>query len=429
MANPAEPILRRLAELHPKRIDLSLGRIERLLARLDHPERRLPPVVHIAGTNGKGSTLAFLDAMLQAAGRRTVRYISPHLVRFNERILIQGEPVDDARLIAALDACERANGSAPITFFEITTAAAFLIFAETSADIVLLETGMGGRLDATNTVERPRLVLISPVSMDHEAFLGNTLAAIAGEKAGIMKSGVPVILGPQRPEALAVFEARAEALGCPLLVHGRDWSARREGERLVVEDRGESVELPLPSLAGVHQIDNAGLAVVAARRLGELAPPTAAIARGLVEVRWPARLQRLSEGPMVRALGAGFELWLDGGHNPAAGEVLAASLPTLAQGRPVHLIVGMLATKDLEAFLRPLVPLVASLRTVAVPDEPAARDAGEAAEIGRRLGLRAEPAPSPVAAARAVAGHERPPGLVLVCGSLYLAGHVLREHR
>ncbi|BCX18878.1 MAG: bifunctional folylpolyglutamate synthase/dihydrofolate synthase [Geminicoccaceae bacterium] len=429
MASPAEPILRRLAELHPKRIDLSLGRIERLLARLDHPERRLPPVVHIAGTNGKGSTLAFLDAILQAAGLRTLRYISPHLVRFNERILIQGEPVDDARLVAALEACERANGAEPITFFEITTAAAFSIFAETPADILLLETGMGGRLDATNTVERPRLVLISPVSMDHEAFLGNTIAAIASEKAGIMKRSVPAILGPQRPEALAVFETRARELGCPLLVHGRDWWARREGDRLLVRDEGETLELPLPSLPGVHQIDNAGLAVVAARRLADLAPSPAAIARGLVEARWPARLQRLGAGPMVDALGPGFELWLDGGHNPGAGEVLAASLPALARGRPVHLILGMLATKDLEAFLRPLVPLVASLRTVTVPGEPAARDAGEEAEIGRRLGLRAEPAPSLLAAARAVATAERPPGLVLVCGSLYLAGHVLREHR
>lgn len=429
MASPAEPILRRLAELHPKRIDLSLGRIERLLARLDHPVRRLPPVVHVAGTNGKGSTLAFLDAILQAAGLRTLRYISPHLVRFNERILIQGEPVDDARLVAALEVCERANGAEPITFFEITTAAAFSIFAETPADVVLLETGMGGRLDATNTVERPRLVLISPVSMDHEAFLGNTIAAIAGEKAGIMKPSVPAILGPQRPEALAVFEARARELGCPLLVHGRDWSARREGDRLLVLDAEETLELPLPSLPGVHQIDNAGLAVVAARRLGPIAPPLPAIARGLVEARWPARLQRLGAGPMVDALGPGFELWLDGGHNPGAGEVLAASLPALARGRPVHLILGMLATKDLEAFLRPLVPLVASLRTVTVPGEPAARDAGEEAEIGRRLGLRAEPAPSLLAAARAVATAERPAGLVLVCGSLYLAGHLLREHR
>jgi dihydrofolate synthase/folylpolyglutamate synthase len=429
MASPAEPILRRLAELHPKRIDLSLGRIERLLARLDHPERRLPPVIHIAGTNGKGSTLALLDAMLRAAGRRTLRYISPHLVRFNERILIDAVPVDDGRLVAALETCERANGSAPITFFEITTAAAFLIFAETPADLLLLETGLGGRLDATNTVERPKLVLLSPISMDHEAFLGTTLAAIAAEKAGILKPEVPAIAGPQRPEALAVLEARARALGCPLRVHGRDWTARRAGETLRVEDGAATLELPLPSLPGVHQIDNAGLAGVAARSLGALSPPPASIARGLVEARWPARLQRLSQGPMVEALGNGFELWLDGGHNPAAGEVLAASLPALARGRPVHLILGMLATKDLEAFLRPLAPLVASLRTVAVPDEPATRDPIEEAAIGRRLGIRAEPAPSPLEAARALAAAEPPPGFVLVCGSLYLAGHVLREHR
>jgi dihydrofolate synthase/folylpolyglutamate synthase len=428
MASPAEPILARLAELHPKRIDLSLGRIERLLARLDHPERRLPPVVHVAGTNGKGSTLAMLDAMLQAAGRRTLRYISPHLVRFNERILIQGEPIADATLAEALEASERANDGAPVTFFEITTAAAFLVFAATPADILLLETGLGGRLDATNVVERPLLTLLTPISMDHEAFLGTRLAAIAGEKAGILKPGVPALSGPQKPEALAVLEARAAALGCPLVRHGRDWDARAGDHRLRVRDGADALDLPPPALLGVHQIDNAGLAVVAARRLGPLTPPPEALARGLLEARWPARLQRLRKGPMVEALGAGLELWLDGGHNPAAGEVLAASLPALAAGRPVHLVLGMLATKDLEAFLRPLVPLVASLRTVTVPGEPAARDAREEADAARRLGLAAEPEPSPLAAARAIARTARPPGLVLVCGSLYLAGHLLREH-
>ncbi len=429
MAGPAEPILRRLAALHPKRIDLSLGRIERLLQHLGHPERRLPPVVHIAGTNGKGSTLAMLDAMLQAAGRRTLRYISPHLVHFNERILIQGEPVGDEPLVEALELCERANDGAPITFFEITTAAAFVIFARTPADLVLLETGLGGRLDATNVIERPLLTLLSPISRDHEAFLGHTIAAIAGEKAGIVKPGVPVLLGPQPEEALAVIEARARALDAPCLVHGRHWLARREGDRLLVQDRDRRLELPLPALPGVHQIDNAGLAVVAARRLGPFTPPPEAIARGLVEVRWPARLQRLEAGPIVEALGPGFELWLDGGHNPAAGEVLASSLPALAGGRPIHLILGMLASKDLDAFLRPLAPVVASLRTVAVPGEAASRDPLEEARAGRALGLRAEPAASPLEAARAIATAERPPGLVLVCGSLYLSGHVLRDHR
>lgn len=428
MASRAEPILERLAALHPKRIDLSLDRIERLLARLGHPERRLPPVVHIAGTNGKGSTLAMLDAMLQAAGRRTLRYISPHLVRFNERILIQGEPVAEDVLAAALEDCERVNRGEPVTFFEITTAAAFSIFALTPADILLLETGLGGRLDATNVVERPLLTLLSPVSMDHEAFLGTTLAAIAAEKAGILKPGVPALLGPQRPEALAVIEARARTLGCPLLRHGVEWSARARDERLLVRDGDEILDLPPSALPGVHQVDNAGLAVVAARRLGALAPPPTAIAEGLVRVRWPARLQRLVRGPMVEALGPGFEVWLDGGHNPAAGEVLAASLPALARGRPIHLVLGMLATKDLEAFLRPLGPLAASLRTVTVPDEPAARDALEEAAVARALGLAAEPAPSPLAAAEAIARSASPPGLVLVCGSLYLAGHILREH-
>ncbi|MCS6879555.1 MAG: folylpolyglutamate synthase/dihydrofolate synthase family protein [Geminicoccaceae bacterium] len=428
MASPTDPILHRLAALHPKKIDLSLGRILRLLERLGHPERRLPPVVHIAGTNGKGSTLAFLDAMLLAAGRRTARYISPHLVRFNERILLDGEPVDDERLLAALETAERANGEAPVTFFEITTAAAFLIFAESRAEILLLETGMGGRLDATNVVERPLLTLLSPVSMDHEAFLGSSLAAIAREKAGILKPGVPALCGPQKPEALAVFEERARGLGCPLLVHGRDWHARAAGEELVVEDGAERLALPLPVLPGVHQIDNAGLAVVAARRLGSLAPSPGAIARGLRCARWPARLQRLSRGPMVELANDGFELWLDGGHNPGAGEVLAASLPALARGRPVHLVLGMLRSKDLASFLRPLVPLIASLRTVAVPDEPASRDPREQAEIARALGARAESAASPLEAVRRIVREEPPPGFVLICGSLYLAGHVLREH-
>lgn len=428
MASPPDPILRRLAALHPKKIDLSLARIERLLARLGHPERRLPPVVHIAGTNGKGSTLAFLDAMLRAAGRRTARYVSPHLVRFNERILIDGEPVDDARLIAALEACERANGDAPITFFEITTAAAFTIFADTEAEILLLETGMGGRLDATNVIARPLLTLITPISMDHEAFLGATLAAIAREKAGILKSGVPALFGPQKPEALAVLQARARELECTTFVHGRDWNAWQEGGRFVVRDGERWLDLPLPALHGVHQIANAGLAVIAARRLGALAPDEAAIARGLVQARWPARLQRLVRGPMVELLREGFELWLDGGHNPGAGEVLAASLPALARGRPVYLVVGMLQSKDLASFLRPLKSLVARVYTVAIPDEPASRSAEEQAEIARKLGFRAEPAAAPHAAVQAIAASAPSPGFVLICGSLYLAGSVLREH-
>lgn len=429
MTRPASDlILARLHELHPKKIDLSLARIETLLERLGNPQRRLPPVVHIAGTNGKGSTLAMLDAMLAAAGRRVHRYISPHLVRFSERILIEGEPIAEEKLAAVLDECERANGGEPITFFEITTAAAFLAFAREPAECVLLETGLGGRLDATNLVDRPLLTLITPVSMDHEAFLGDSLAAIAGEKAGILKRGVPAVIGPQAPEALAVIEARAAELGVPLTLHGRDWDAAEEDGRLVVRDGGERIALPLPALPGVHQITNAGLAVVAARRLAALAPPAAAIARGLEQARWPGRLQRLTRGPLPAMLHEGSELRLDGGHNPAAGEVLARSLPAIAGGRPVHLVVGMLGTKDIANFLRPLAPLAASLQTVAVPDEPASRDPGEAASQAASLGLDAAPAASVETALARIVREHPGPLLVLVCGSLYLAGHVLREN-
>ncbi len=424
----SELILARLHALHPKSIDLSLGRIERLLDRLGRPERVLPPVVHIAGTNGKGSTLAMLDAMLTAGGWRVHRYVSPHLVRFNERILLHGRPVPETLLADVLDECERANAGEPITFFEITTAAAFLAFAAVPADVVLLETGLGGRLDATNVVERPRLTLISPVSMDHEAHLGDTLAKIAFEKAGILKPGVPAVIGPQRPEALAVFEARAEAVGAPLLCEGRDYRVEARGERLVFEDAAGRLDLPRPKLAGCHQIANAGLAIAAARALGEFGLGPAALARGLRSAAWPARLQRLRRGPLVGLLPPGFELWLDGGHNPAAGEVLAQSLPGLARGRPVDLVVGMLQTKDLVAFLRPLAPLARSLTIVPVPDEPLGRDPAESVVELRAAGIPAGQAASVAAAVAALAGQGRPASLVLVCGSLYLAGAVLREN-
>jgi dihydrofolate synthase/folylpolyglutamate synthase len=423
----SELILARLHGLHPKVIDLSLERIERLLARLDNPERALAPVVHIAGTNGKGSTLAMLDFMLQAAGRRVQRYVSPHLVRFNERILFDGRPIAEAELADVLDMCERVNDGAPITFFEITTAAAFLAFARHPADIVLLETGLGGRLDATNVIARPRLVALSPIALDHQGFLGERLGQIAFEKAGILKPGVRCIVGPQLPEALAVIEARAAAVGAPLSVHGRDWDARQDGERLLVTIGDVAHDLPLPALKGRHQIDNAGLAVACAQALGDLAPDPAALARGLRAVEWPGRLQRLARGPLLDLLPPAFELWLDGGHNPAAGEALAASLDG-EDPRPLHLVVGMLTTKDEAGFLRPLAPLARSVRTVPVPGEPASRDPIEAAALALRLGIPATPARDLAAALGAIAAAEPGPARVLICGSLYLAGHVLRDH-
>ncbi|HEX6113271.1 MAG TPA: folylpolyglutamate synthase/dihydrofolate synthase family protein [Geminicoccaceae bacterium] len=423
----SELILARLHGLHPKVIDLSLDRIERLLGALGNPERRLAPVVHIAGTNGKGSTLAVLDAMLQAAGRRVQRYISPHLVHFDERILFDGRPIGEAELSKVLDVCERVNDGAPITFFEITTAAAFLAFARHPADVVLLETGLGGRLDATNVIERPRLTALSPISLDHQGFLGERLEQIAFEKAGILKPGVPCIVGPQPPAALAMIKQRADTVGAPLHVHGRDWLARQAGERLLVTVDDAVWDLPLPALAGRHQIENAGLAVACALALGDLAPDAGALAQGLRTVEWPGRLQRLRRGPLVALLPAACELWLDGGHNPAAGEALAASLNG-GEPLPLHLIVGMLNTKDELGFLRPLAPLARSVHTIPVPDEPASRDPVEAAAEAMRLGIPAKAAPDLTSALRAIAEVEPAPARVLVCGSLYLAGHVLREN-
>ena len=420
-------ILERLQALHPKAIDLSLGRLERLLDALDHPERKLAPVIHIAGTNGKGSTLAMLDSMLRADGRKVQRYISPHLVRFAERILLDGEPIDEPAFADVLDRAERANRGEPITYFEITTAAAFVAFAERDADVLLLETGLGGRLDATNVVDRPLLTLITPVSYDHQAFLGERLEQIAGEKAGILKPGVPCVLGPQRPEALDAIQARAEAVGAPLTLHGRDWRAAHVGDRLEVRLHDETVDLPLPALRGEHQIENAGLAVAAAHMLGDLSPSREAIAEGLEKARWPGRLERLTCGPLHELLPERSALWLDGGHNPAAGEALAAFIDT-ADPRPLHLVVGMINTKDSQGFLAPMAPFAASLHAVPVPDEPASREPAEVVADARDLGLAAMVSEGVPAALASIAEQASSPVRVLICGSLYLAGHVLRAN-
>jgi dihydrofolate synthase / folylpolyglutamate synthase len=423
----SELILERLRALHPRAIDLSLARIERLLTALGHPEQHLAPVVHIAGTNGKGSTLAMLDAMLQSDGRRVQRYISPHLVHFNERFLFDGRPIGEEALAEVLEHCERINLGLPITEFEITTAAAFLAFARRPADALLIETGLGGRLDATNVIARPRLTALAPISLDHQSFLGEHLAQIAFEKAGILKPEVPCIVGPQPAEALAVIEARAAEIGAPLHVHGRDWWARCEADRLLVESGGRRLDLPLPVLAGAHQIDNAGLAVTCALALHDLAPASDAIAAGLRRARWPARLQHLARGPLLDRLPAGSALWLDGGHNPGAAAALAATLHD-RDPRPWHLVVGMLKTKDQRGFLAPLAPLASSIRTVPVPDEPATWDPAAAADWLRQSDIAATPEASVDAALAALAKADPQPLRVLICGSLYLAGHVLRDN-
>ncbi|MEX2517811.1 MAG: folylpolyglutamate synthase/dihydrofolate synthase family protein [Paracoccaceae bacterium] len=415
-------LLERLLTLHPKIIDLTLERLERLLARLGHPERDLPPVVHIAGTNGKGSTLAVIRAGLEAAGLSAHAYTSPHLARFHERIRIAGEVIEEDALAALLSECETANGGAPITFFEITTAAGFLGFARAKADFTLLEVGLGGRLDATNVVARPRLTVITPVSIDHQQYLGETLAEIAFEKAGILKSGIACVVGPQSGAALGVIEARAAALGAPLLVSGQDWTVGIEAGRLIFRDGAGLLDMAPPSLRGAHQVENAGAGVAALRSLGiddaavEAAPSRAA---------WPARIQRLTKGALAEAAkAAAAELWLDGGHNIAAGAALAAHFAGLPKAR-THLICGMLDTKDAEGFLRPFKGVALRLHAVDIPDSSAAIPAERLAAAARAAGLEADQAVSVSAALSAAlsAGAKR----VLICGSLYLAGSVLRD--
>ncbi len=418
----SDVILERMMALHPKIIDLTLDRVWRLLAALDHPERALPPVIHVAGTNGKGSVQAMLRAGLQATGARVHAYTSPHLARFHERIRLAGTLIGEPDLAALLDDCERANGGASITYFEITTCAALLAFARTPADWTLLEVGLGGRLDATNVIDAPALTVITPVSFDHQQFLGDTLPLIAGEKAGIIKRGVPCIVGPQEDDALTVIEDRAARLGAPLHVHGQHWHVAEENGRLVFQDETGLLDLPLPNLIGRHQVENAGIALAALRVLGQ---PDPAFEAAVTRAEWPARLQRLRKGPLVEAAG-NAELWLDGGHNPAAGIALAEALTRLPP-RPTHLVCGMLNTKDIAGYLRPLASAAASLQAVSIPGEAATLPAATTAAAATAAGIDASEAPDVDTAIRRITARD-PGARVLICGSLYLAGRILRDN-
>ncbi|MFZ5668379.1 MAG: bifunctional folylpolyglutamate synthase/dihydrofolate synthase [Pseudomonadota bacterium] len=419
--------LERLRALHPRSIDLSLGRMRRLCAALGDPQRRLPPVAHVAGTNGKGSTVAFLRAIGEAADLRVHVFTSPHLVRFAERIRLAGTLIADDHLAAVLDRVEAANAGEPITFFEITTAAALQAFSEIPADLCLLEVGLGGVLDATNVVERPAVSVIAPVDIDHREFLGDSLAAIAGEKAGVIKRGAPVVVARQPAEAFAVIEARALALGAPLIAMGVDFDAWEERGRLVAQTPERLLDLPLPSLPGRHQIANAGLAVAAALQLREARIDEAAIGAGIAGAVWPARFQRLTRGPMAAiAQAAGADLWLDGGHNPHAARALAQAAADLSarDGRPVALISGLLANKDAEGFFAAFAGL--RPRVAAVPFEAAAASPpGRVAAAARAAGLAAEAFAGVDEALGAVLAADGPPPHVIICGSLYLAGEVL----
>jgi dihydrofolate synthase / folylpolyglutamate synthase len=425
---PLADLQTRLLALHPKRIDLSLGRIERLLAALGHPERHVPPVIHVAGTNGKGSTVAFMRAILEAARQCVHVYTSPHLVRINERFRIGGggRLVADDELSSALTECEAANGGRPITVFEIETAAAFLLFSRHPADVLLLEVGLGGRLDATNVVERPLVSAITRVSLDHRDFLGDTIAAVASEKAGILKSGVPAVVASQARDALSVIERQAGRVKASLMIAGEDWTATEERGRLVYQDDDGLLDLPAPKLYGRHQFENAGLAIAALRAAG-LKIPAPAFEAGMVAVEWPARMQRLSGGRLAAKLPPESELWLDGGHNADGGRAIAAALADLEErvSRPLVMIVGMLSSKDCEGFLRNFSGLARHLIAVPIANDKAV-PAAELAEIARGIGTPAM-ARGDIESALAAAADLglAPAPRVIITGSLYLAGEVL----
>ncbi|KPH79717.1 bifunctional folylpolyglutamate synthase/dihydrofolate synthase [Bosea vaviloviae] len=429
----SDTVLARLLALHPKLIDLSLGRILTLLERLGDPQKRLPPVIHVAGTNGKGSTIAFMRAILEAAGLRVHVYTSPHLVRFHERIRLGaaggGRFVDEAVLVEALERCERANAGDQITFFEITTVVAFLLFAEHKADVVLLEVGLGGRFDATNVIANPACTVVTPVSLDHSEYLGDSVTKIAAEKAGIFKRGAPAVIAPQEPEPTAVLEAAAERVGASkILIGAQDFNVHEDGGRLVYEDGDGLLDLPLPRLSGRHQHVNAGTAIAGLRAAGYGGLPARAFEQGMLNADWPARLQRLARGKLAELVPGRAELWLDGGHNPDGGRVLAQAMADLADRNPAPLVMiaGLLSTKDARATLGHFKGLAQLLFAVPIQNQLVARPAEEVAGLARAAGLDAEVSGSVEQALREIAVRDwSAPPRILICGSLYLAGEVL----
>jgi dihydrofolate synthase/folylpolyglutamate synthase len=436
LATRSDVILDRLLALHPKKIDLALDRIRRLLNALGDPQDRLPPVIHVAGTNGKGSACAFSRAMLEAQGLQVHMHTSPHLVRFHERIRLAGELISEEELCDTLIEVERVNDGAPITFFEITAAAMFLAFSRHPADAVVLEVGLGGTYDATNVVRHPAMTVIQPVGLDHLEFLGADLAGIAREKAGIIKKGSPLVVGPQDEVALNEILSRADRLGVAAFVFGQDFAARQEHGRMVYEDGDGLLDLPLPKLIGRHQIENAGVAIAGLRHARKGWGTDAAIERGLSTVEWPGRLQRLSHGPLIEVAPKGSEVWLDGGHNPHCAAAVSRAIADLEERgeRPLYLICGMLRTKDAEGFLSAFRGLARHVVTVEIPGEPASLGAGALYDMARAAGLDAAPGEDLEDAmlqitARAHMDRGEAPPRILICGSLYLAGKVLSENR
>ncbi len=433
----SDAILMRLLELHPKIIDLSLDRMWRLLDKLGNPQDRLPPVIHIAGTNGKGSTLAYCRGMIEAAGLSVHAYTSPHLVKFHERIRLGrpggGELIPEDMLVALLEECEEANGGEPITFFEITTAAGLLAFARHPADYVLLEVGLGGRLDATNVIARPVTIVITPVDMDHEQYLGDTLGKIAFEKAGILKPRVPALVGVQHDEAREAIEAQGQKVGAVMAFANQDFQCFEQYGRMVYQDETALIDLDLPPLPGRFQIDNAGLAIATVRALGDARIGNAEIAKGLAATRWTARMELLEPGYLHTLVPEGTEIWLDGGHNPSAGRAVSAALADLDERapRPLVLVTGLLNTKRSDGYLKPFAGLVQKVLTITIPGEQNAIPAAELAQQAIAAGLDAQACrglEDAVRLAGQVTGQGNP-ARVVIGGSLYLAGNVLALHR
>jgi len=415
-------ILARMMALHPKIIDLVLTRVWRLLKALGNPQDSLPPVIHLAGTNGKGSTQAMIRAGLEAAGKSVHAYTSPHLARFHERIRLAGTLINESDLSALLDECVTANNNDPITYFEITTCVALLAMARTPADYTLLEVGLGGRLDATNVIAKPALTILTPISIDHQQYLGDTLPEIATEKAGILKRGIPCVVGPQPDAAMEVIESIAARHHAPLLAHGQHWHAYEEHDRLIFTDETGLLDLPLPGLPGAHQIENAGAALAALRYLKM---PEKSYEAAVTNAVWPARMQRLKTGPLTRAAPQA-EIWLDGGHNAAAGQALGRHLARLP-ARPTHLICGMLNTKDISGYLTPLAAQAESLTAIAIPHEANTLPPQDIADTAHLVGLQASTAKDVLSATGQIAS-QYPHARILICGSLYLAGSILREN-
>ena len=426
---PSDAILTRLLSLHPKIIDLSLGRMQRILEQLGNPEKHVPPVIHVAGTNGKGSTVAFLRHIMEAAGLKVHAYTSPHLVKFHERIRVAGGLIAESNLAALLEECEAVNQGLPITFFEITTAAAFLAFSRTPADYLLLEVGLGGRLDATNVIDKPLVSVITAIDYDHQQYLGDTLALIAHEKAGILKRDCKAIIGAQPDEARAEIERVAERIRSPLSIAGQDWQVFEQHGNLVFQDEAGLLDLPMPQLKGRHQIDNAGNAIAAIRAIADPRIADRHIAQGIKATTWPARMQRLGQGALSAHIPAESELWLDGGHNPSAGRAMAQAFSELndRHSRPLVLIWGMLNTKDAGNFIGCFEGVASRVIALTIPGEENAVRAEALAEAARKHGLPAETA-SGLEAALQQASLAVPAPRILICGSLYLAGRVLASH-